>query len=161
MNADSPGSRDGYSQNPSTVRQGKSTDDALLDFSKKVGGTLISPSGPTWRRGDDTQSVTLDHVFLVNFPGTEAKETAETLGDIQHDHLCLQIGLDVMVFGEWAPHNPPTAPTRSTWTVTKSLRSGRTGRCQKWTTSFRCKRGKTIPRSGRSRGGLSWKKSTV
>ena len=31
------------------------------------------------------------------------------LGDIQHDHLCLQIGLDSMIFGEWAPQSPPTA----------------------------------------------------
>ena len=46
--------RDGYSQNPTTVRQRKSADDALLHFSKKIGDTLISPSGPTWRRGDGT-----------------------------------------------------------------------------------------------------------
>ena len=36
---------------------------------------------------------------------------AVTLGDIQHDHLCLKIGLDSMIFGEWAPRNPSTAPT--------------------------------------------------
>jgi hypothetical protein len=62
---------------------------------------------------------------LVNFPGTEAKAAAVALGDIQHDHLCLQIDLDAMIFGEWAPHSPPTASTgprleSKTWSRIKS-----------------------------------------
>ena len=109
MNAASPGNRYGYSQNPITAHMRQSADEALLEFSKKIGGALISPLGPTWRRGDSTQSATLDHVILVNFPATEAKAVAVPLGDIQHDHLCLQIGLDSMIFGEWAPQSPPTA----------------------------------------------------
>ena len=47
MNAASPGNRYGYSQNPTTVRMRQSADEDLLEFSKKVGGTLISPPGPT------------------------------------------------------------------------------------------------------------------
>ena len=48
-----------------------------------------------------------------------------TLGDIQHDQLCLQIGLDSMIFGEWAPHSPPTVSTGprfeyKTWSRIKS-----------------------------------------
>ncbi len=48
MNAASPGNRYGYSQNPTTSHMWWSTDEALLEFSKKIGGTLISPPGPTW-----------------------------------------------------------------------------------------------------------------
>ncbi len=48
MNAVSPGNRYGYSQNPSTVRMRQSADETLLEFSRKIGGTLISPPGPTW-----------------------------------------------------------------------------------------------------------------
>jgi hypothetical protein len=47
MNTNSPGSRYGYSQNPTTVSTRQSADEALLEFSKKIGGTLISPPGPT------------------------------------------------------------------------------------------------------------------
>jgi hypothetical protein len=46
------------------------------------GGTLISPNVPTWRRGDGTQSTTLDHVILVNFPDKTIRVTAEAMGDI-------------------------------------------------------------------------------
>ena len=111
INVASPGSRDGYSQNPTTVRQRKSADDDLLDFSTKICDTLICPPGPIWRRGDGTSSATLDHVILVNFPSTETKVTAEAPGDIQHDHLCLQLGLDSMIFGKRVPNSPPTMST--------------------------------------------------
>ena len=87
MNATPPGGRDGYSQNPTTVWQRKTSDDVLLDFAKGIGDTLFSPKVPTWRRGDGTQSATLDHVILVNFRDVEVRVTTETLGDIQHDHL--------------------------------------------------------------------------
>jgi hypothetical protein len=87
MNVAPPGGRDGYSRNPTTARQRKVTDDGLLDFSEEIGGTLVSPSGPTWRRGDDTQSATLDHLMWVNFPDMVAEVTSKVLGDIQHDHL--------------------------------------------------------------------------
>ena len=42
MNADSPGNRYGYSQNPTTGHRRQSADEDLLEFSKKIGGTLIS-----------------------------------------------------------------------------------------------------------------------
>ena len=111
MTAATPGGRDGYSQNPVTLRQRETADNALLAFTKKIDGTLVSPLGPTWRRGDGTQSATLDHVILVNFPDTVAKATTEAMGDIQHDHLCVKICLDSMIFGEWAPSSPPKTPT--------------------------------------------------
>ena len=94
MNASPPGGRDGYSQNPATVQLRKAADEDLTSFSQRIGGTLVSPNVPTWRRGDGTQSATLDHVILVNFPDKTIRVTAETLGDIQHDHLCLKLGLD-------------------------------------------------------------------
>ena len=111
MNASPPGGRDGYSQNPATVRLRKAADEALTSFSQRIGGTLVSPNVPTWRRGDGTQSATLDHVILVNFPDKTIRVTAEALGDIQHDHLCLKLGLDSTVFGEWAPASPHNAST--------------------------------------------------
>ena len=111
MNAGSPGCRDGYSQNPATVQLRKTADEALTSFSQRIGGTLVSPNVPTWRRGDGTQSATLDHVILVNFPDKTIRVTAEALGDIQHDHLCLKLGLDSTVFGEWSPINPPNTST--------------------------------------------------
>jgi hypothetical protein len=70
MNATPPGGRDGYSQNPTTVHQRKAADETLMVFSQRIDGTLVSPNVPTWRRGNVTQSVTLDHVILVNFPDT-------------------------------------------------------------------------------------------
>ena len=93
MNAASLGGRDGYSQNPATVQLRKAADEALTGFSQRISGTLISPNVPTWRRGDGTQSATLDHVILVNFPDKTIRVTAETLGDIHHDHLCLKLGV--------------------------------------------------------------------
>ena len=54
------------------------------------------------------------HIILVNFPDTEVTETkvtTESLGDIQHDHLSLQLGLDSRIFGKWAPSMPPTMST--------------------------------------------------
>ena len=54
MNAAPPGGRDGYSQNPATVQVRKAADEALLSFSQRIGGTLVSPNVPTWRRGDGT-----------------------------------------------------------------------------------------------------------
>lgn len=106
MNAASLGGRDGYSQNPATVQLRKAADEALTSFAQRIGGTLISPNVPTWRRGDGTQSATLDHVILVNFPNKTTRVTAEALGDIQHDHLCLKLGLDSTVFGDRAPEGP-------------------------------------------------------
>jgi len=111
MNAAPPGGRDGYSQNPATVQLRKAADEALTSFSQRIGGTLVSPNVPTWRRGDGTQSATLDHVILVNFPNKMIKVTAEALGDIQHDHLCLKLGLDSTVFGDWAPEDPLNSST--------------------------------------------------
>jgi hypothetical protein len=111
MNAASLGGRDGYSRNPATVQLRKAADEALTGFAQRIGGTLISPSVPTWRRGDGTQSATLDHVILVNFPNKMIKVTAEALGDIQHDHLCLKLGLDSTVFGDWAPEGPLNTST--------------------------------------------------
>jgi hypothetical protein len=90
MNAANPGERDAYSQNPVTARQRQAADSALLDFAKNTGGTLVSPPVPTWRRGDGTQSATLDHVILINFQDSKVTTVAEALGDIQHDHLCLE-----------------------------------------------------------------------
>ncbi len=54
MNATPPGGRDGYSQNPATVQLRKAADEALASFSQRIGGTLVSPNVPTWRRGDGT-----------------------------------------------------------------------------------------------------------
>jgi hypothetical protein len=82
----------------------------IKDFAKNTGGTLVSPPVPTWRRGDGIQSVTLDHVILINFQDNKATTVVEALGDIQHDHLCLSVDLDLTVFGEWAPGTPPTVP---------------------------------------------------
>ena len=110
LNAENPGGRDGYSQNPVTTRQRQAADSALLDFAKNTGGILVSPPVPTWRRGDGTQSVTLDHVVLINFQDSKATTVAESLGDIHHDHLCLSLDLDLTVFGEWVLDTPPTAP---------------------------------------------------
>jgi hypothetical protein len=113
MNAASLGGRDGYSQNPATVQLRKAADEALTSFSQRIGATLISPNVPTWRRGDGTQSATWDHVILVNFPDKTIRVTAEALGDIQHDHLCLKLGLDSTVFGDRAPEgllNTSTGP---------------------------------------------------
>jgi hypothetical protein len=111
MNAAPPGGRDGYSQNPATVQLRKVADETLMRFSQRIDGTLVSSNVPTWRRGDGTQSATLDHVILANFPDTAIRVTVETLGDIQHDQLCLKLGLDSTVFGEWAPEIPPNAST--------------------------------------------------
>jgi hypothetical protein len=111
MNAASLGGRDGYSQNPPTVQLRKTADEALTSFSQRIGGTLISPNVPTWRRGDGTQSATLDHVFSVNFPNKTIRVTAEALGNIQHDHLCLKLGLDSTVFGDRAPEGPLNTST--------------------------------------------------
>ena len=61
--------------------------------------------------GDGTQSATLDHVILVNFPDTSIRVTAEALGDIQHDHLYLKLGLDSTIFGRWAAISPPNTST--------------------------------------------------
>ncbi len=111
MNAAPPGGRDGYGQNPATVQLRKVADEALMSFSQRIGGTLVSSNVPTWRRGDGTQSATLDHVILVNFPDTAIRVTVEVMGDIQHDHLCLKLGLDSTVFGEWSPASPHNAST--------------------------------------------------
>jgi hypothetical protein len=112
MNAAPPGGRDGYSQNPATVQLRKAADEALTSFSQRIGGTLVSPNVPTWRRvRDGTQSATLDHVILVNFPDKTIRVTAEALGDIQHDHLCLKLGLDSTVFGDRAPEGPLNTST--------------------------------------------------
>ena len=80
MNATNPGGRDGYSQNPVTTRQRQAADSALLDFAKNTGGILVSPPVPTWRRGDGTQSASLDHVVLINFQNSKATTVAEALG---------------------------------------------------------------------------------
>ena len=125
MNASNPGGRDGYSQNPVTLSRREAADNALLAFTKKIGGTLISPSGPTWRRGDGTQSATLDHVILLNFPNMAATATTEAMGDIQHDHLCVKVSLDSTIFGEGAPSNPPKTSTgprleAKTWSQVRS-----------------------------------------
>ena len=124
MNAASLRGRDGYSQNPATVQLRKAADETLTSFAHRIGGTLISPNVPTWRRGDGTQSATLDHVILVNFPNEMIEVTAEALGDIQHDHLCLKLGLDSTVFGDLAPEgslNTPTGPRleAKTWSKVK------------------------------------------
>jgi hypothetical protein len=111
MNAASLGGRDGYSQNPATVQLRKAADEALTSFSQRISGTLIFPNVPTWRRGDGTQSATLDHVILVYFPDKTIRVTAEALGDIQHDHLCLKLGLDSTVFGDRAPEDPLNTST--------------------------------------------------
>jgi hypothetical protein len=71
---------DKYSQNPATVHLRKTADETLMGSSQRIGGTLVSPNVSTWRRGDDTQSATLDHVILVNFQDTVISVTAETLG---------------------------------------------------------------------------------
>ncbi len=47
--------------------------------------------------------------------------TTEALGDIHHDHLCLKLGLESTVFGQWAPLSPPNTSTgprleAKTWT---------------------------------------------
>jgi hypothetical protein len=105
------GGRDGYSQNPVTVQLRKAADEALTSFSRRIGGTLVSPNVPTWRRGDGMQSATLDHVILVNFPDKTIRVTAEALGDIQHDHLFLKLGLDSTVFGDRAPEGPLNTST--------------------------------------------------
>jgi hypothetical protein len=111
MNASSPGGRDGYSQNPATVQLRKTTDETLTSFSQRIGDTLVSPNVPTWRRGDGTKSATLDHVILVNFPDKTIRVTAEALGDIQYDHLCLKLGLDSTVLGDRAPEGPLNTST--------------------------------------------------
>ncbi len=111
MNAVPPGDRDGYSQNPATVELRKTTDETLMGFSQRIGDTLVSPNVPTWRRGDGTQSATLDHVIFVNFPDTAISVTAEVLGQIQHDHLCLNLGLDSTIFGRWSTISPPNTST--------------------------------------------------
>jgi hypothetical protein len=125
MNAAPPGGRDGYSQNPATVQLRKAADEALTSFSQRIGGTLVSPNVPTWRRGDGTQSATLDHIILVNFPDQTIKVTAEALGDIQHDHLCLKLGLDSTVFGNWSPKNPQTCQWDLGWKPKLGQKSGR------------------------------------
>jgi hypothetical protein len=144
MNAAPPGGRDGYSQNPATVQLKKAADEALTSFSQRIGGTLVSPNVPTWRRGDGTQSATLDHVILVNFPDKTIRVTAEALGDIQHDHLCLKLGLDSTVFGEWAPKSPPNTSTgprleAKTWSKVRK-RVDESGHGDE--TAERCDRGK-------------------
>jgi hypothetical protein len=48
MNAVPPGDKDGYSQNPATVELRKTTDETLMGFSQRIGGTLVSPNVPTW-----------------------------------------------------------------------------------------------------------------
>ena len=92
MNAAPPGGRDDYSQIPVTARKRQEADEALLELvTRETGGTLIFPTGSTWRRGDGTQSAVLENVILINFQDTGAKAVAKTLGDIQLDHLCLHL----------------------------------------------------------------------
>ena len=57
-----------------------------------------------------TQSVILDHVILINFQETKTKTVSEVLGDIQDDHLCLYVDLDLTLLWDWVPTLPVTDP---------------------------------------------------